>query len=286
MTIMRGIGNIFLVIVLPLLLGWIISIYAMPKPAVGVIRLNGDIWAGSAELLKVQIEEARKDPNIRAIVVQIASGGGEVVASQTMYFELQNLRKEMPVVGSIDVVAASGAYYAAMAVDPIFAKPSSIIGNVGVWSFAPPDLAINDVILASGPFKLTASSRDDFVHEIDLIKQEFLETVYSQRADRLNLTRAELSQGLAYKGRQAQLLGMIDELGSQTDAIEYAAAAAGLRTYDVVDLQVRAIETILERGFFISDFEEWDGAADPVTGKRKLDPGIYLLYDVRLRGAQ
>jgi protease-4 len=253
-----------------------------PQPAVGIIRVTVDIWAGSAELIQAQIREARQDPCIKAVIVQFDSPGGEVVASQTLYLELQNLRREMPVVGSIDSMAASGAYYAAMATDPIYAKPSSAIGNVGVWAFIPDDMAVNDVILTSGPFKLTGSNRDEFLRELEGIKQEFLATVFSQRGDHLTLSPAELSQGLLYPGREAVHLGLIDHIGSQTEAIATAAEQAGIAHYEVVDLEARVIEDWFGDDLFWG--EPWPGATDPVTGERSLPYGIYLLYEARLRG--
>ena len=181
---------------------WWLPQTLVPQPAVGIIRVNTDIWTGSVEFIQAQIQAARQDRSIKAVVVRLDSPGGEVVASQTLYLELQDLRREMPVVGSIDGMAASGAYYAAVATDPIYAKPSSGVGNVGVWAFVPDDLAVNDVILASGPFKLTGSNRAEFLRELDGIKQEFLATVFSQRGERLKLSSAELSQGLLYSGRE------------------------------------------------------------------------------------
>lgn len=280
---LKFLTKFFLWVATPLLIGWFLSVYLFPQPVVGIIRLNLPIWSLSTELVMAQIEEAREDDSIKAVVVQIESGGGEVVASQTLYLEFLKLRQEMPVVGSIDAVAASGAYYAAMGTDPIYAKPSSTVGNVGVWSYAPPDLAVNDVILASGPFKLTASNRDEFLRELEGIKQEFLATVFSQRGGRLNLSPAELSQGLAYPGREAYRLGLVDYIGSQSEAIATAAEQAGIENYEVVDLQARVFDDFLANNPFIA--EPWYGAPDPVTGVRNLPPDIYLLYDKQLRGA-
>jgi protease-4 len=278
----RFLANLLLWVAAPLLIGWGLAQYFFPQPAVGLIRLNTPIWTLSADLIMAQIEEAREDRSIKAVVVQFNSGGGEVVASQTLYLELQKLRREMPVVGSIDAVAASGAYYAAMATDPIYAKPSSTVGNVGVWAFSPPDLAVNDVVLASGPFKLTASNRAEFLRELEGIKQEFLATVFNHRGQHLKLSPAELSQGLAYPGREAARLGLIDHVGSQSEAIATAAEQAGIVNYEVVDLQARVFDEFLANNpLFV---ESWSGAADAVTGQRNLPPGIYLLYDNQLRG--
>jgi protease-4 len=278
----RALGSILLWVVAPLLVGAWLAQNAIPQPAVGIIRLNTDIWAGSAQFVMMQVEEARRDPNIQAVVFQMDSPGGEVAATQTLYLELQSLRREMPVVGSIDGMAASGAYYISLATDPVYAKPSSSVGNVGVWGFIPPDVGVNEVILASGPFKLTASNRAEFLRSIEGMKLEFLETVFSQRGERLTISRADLSQGLIYPGRDSLRLGLVDHLGSQTEAVRAAAELAGIAHYEVIDLEERIIAQLTEEN--ASLLELWVGAADPVTGRRILPPGAYLLYDIRLGG--
>ncbi len=95
------------------LIVWLVLYWPPPRSTpqleVGIIRINTSIWSVGAELVQAQIEEAREDDSIKAVVVQLDSPGGEVVASQTLYLELQKLRREMPVVGSRDSLAASGA---------------------------------------------------------------------------------------------------------------------------------------------------------------------------------
>ncbi len=281
----RSLGSLLVWGVAPLAVGLWLAQILVSQPAVGIIRLPGDIWAGSAEFVRAQIQEARDDPAIKAVIFQLDSPGGEVVASQDIYLELQNLRREIPVVGSIDAMAASGGYWVALATDPIYAKPSSVIGNVGAFTFIPLDLSVNDVVLASGPFKLSASNREQVVREVEGIKQEYLATITSQRGERLNIAPTELSQGLVYQGREALRLGLIDHLGGQSEAIAMAAEQAGIERYQVVDLQERAIAQ------FLSDQDDqvslwqskvWVGAANPLTGERLLPPGLYLLYNVQL----
>jgi len=278
---LRILINLLLCVALPLAGGFFLSRQVIPVPAVGIIRLNVEIYGFSAEYLNQQISEARADPRIKAVVVQIDSPGGEVTATQTIFLELQKLRREMPVVGSIDSIAASGAFYAAMATDPVYAKPSSTVGNVGVWGYFPSEIGVNDVVLASGPFKLTASNTAEFLRGIESIKQEFIATVISQRGSRLKITDVDLAQGLAYSGRDSLALGLVDVLGSQTEAIEKAAMLAGIANYEVVDLEVLVINRYYsELNPLISN--PWIAKADTLTGQRDLPPGAYLLYDARL----
>ena len=278
----RTLGSVLLWGLAPLLVGLWLAQFLVPQPAVGVIRLNSDIYVESVDFTLSQVSEALSDPTIRAVVVQLNSPGGEVAASQQLYLEFQNLRRQMPVVGSIDGMAASGAFYVAMGTDPIYGKPSSTVGNVGVWGFIPPDVDVTEVILASGPFKLTASNRDEFLRSIEAIRQEFVETVFSQRAERINISRVELSYGLAYSGRDAQRLGLIDHLGAEREAVDTAASQAGIAHYRVVDLAARVAAQLYEAD---EEVEPWVGAADPLTGRRVLPPGAYLLHDIQLGGA-
>lgn len=291
-TFLKKLAKVLLWVVLPILLlvgVWLLARTLMPQPAVGIIRLDVEIWSLSAEYIRYQIQAAHEDSRIKAVVLLLDTPGGEVVATQNIYLELQELRQEMPVVGSIDTVAASGGYYAAMAADPIYARPSSSVGNVGVWAIVPDDLAVNDEIIASGPFKLTGSNREEFMRELEGIKQEFLNTVSSQRGERLKITPEELSQGLIYSGRAAARLGLIDQVGSNGEAIAEAARQAHITSYTTIDLSVLALERMYEDYYGYGRSEEpemeaWIGAADPLTGERTLPYGIYLLYDARLRG--
>ncbi len=313
-TALRMLGGLLLWLAVPLAAGIWLAARFLPQPAVGLVYLETDIWYGSAEFFKLQLAEIALDDSIKAVVVVIDSPGGEVAPTQDMYYELLSLRQQMPVVGSINGVAASGGYYLALATDPIFAKPNSTIGNVGVWGFAPPELTITEVILASGPFKLTATNTEEFTREIEGMKQEFLNTVLAARGeDRLTISLADLSQGLAYPGRTALEYGLIDNIGSRADAIARAAELAGIANYRTIDLQDIVIDKLLEEygesirpGYdpgplLAADPGEtagvhagpvpipwyllpWSAAPDPLTGQRQLPPGIYLLYDMRLGG--
>jgi len=300
-----------------LALGVWLSTLTVPRPAVGLIRLETDIWSLSAWLVKQEIIEARNDPRVKAIVLIIDSPGGEVAPTQDMFLEVLSLRREMPVVGSINGLAASGGYYLSLATDPIYAKPSSTVGNIGVWGFVPSQIGVNEQVLASGPFKLTASNPETFLRDIEGIKQEFIRTTQAQRGDRLTITGTEISQGLAYPGREALQYGLIDALASQADAEAEAARLAGIANYDVLDLEKIVVDRLLaeensgstqgappglippangENTFSDESqpaltgaakdplwfFQPWLGAADPLTGQRTLPPGIYLLYDVRV----
>ncbi len=284
-TFFRKFGRGVLVVIVGIALiglAWWLSGRLVPQPAIGIMNVSGSIWTGSLEWFRVQMDIARDDPQIRALVVQIDSPGGSVASTQALYLELLELRRTMPVVVSIDSVAASGGYYAAMAGDPIYAKPSSSVGNVGAWAQIPPESSVNDNILQTGPFKLTGSNRTEFERSLQAVKAEFLATVLTQRGDRLQVSPAEISQGLIYDGREAAALGLIDAIGSRSEALAVAVEQAGLTRYEVVDLGEQAFEEM--------DLSETEVSAlkTSLTFTEAISQTyeIFLLYDPRLGGVK
>lgn len=73
-TFLKKLGKFLLWVVPPtclLVVVWVLAYFLMPQPAVGIIRLDTDIWSGSAQLVQYQIEAARKDSRVKAVVVQL-----------------------------------------------------------------------------------------------------------------------------------------------------------------------------------------------------------------------
>ena len=79
--------------ILPALVIGILLSLLIPKPVIGVIRLNDAIYAATAKDLIAQIDYARDDPNIKAVVLILDSPGGTVVDTEAVYLELARLRK-------------------------------------------------------------------------------------------------------------------------------------------------------------------------------------------------
>ncbi|HXY76060.1 MAG TPA: signal peptide peptidase SppA, partial [Steroidobacteraceae bacterium] len=101
------------------------------KPRVGVIVAEGEILEGDqppgtigGESTARLIREARREKDIKAVVLRVDSPGGDVLASEDIYRELQALRKAgKPVIVSMSGYAASGGYYISVPADEIFASP-------------------------------------------------------------------------------------------------------------------------------------------------------------------
>jgi protease IV len=258
-------------IALPLLLG-VFAASAIPKPVVGIIRLQDAIYSSTANDLLAQIEYARKHPEVKAVVLVLNSPGGTVVDTEAVYLELERLRDEKPVIASVNGMAASGAYYLAVGTDYIYAKPTSEVGNVGVIGYLPPAPFIYEDVISTGPYKLWGSPRDTYLREIEMIKDIFYDAVKLGRGAALKVGPEVVLRGQLWTGAEAVDMGIIDEIGTESDAVAKAAQMAHLWKYGSADLyKLAGLEPTLTSLFFQTDSE---GLTLPYPSQ----PGLYLLF--------
>jgi protease IV len=259
---------------LPLVAGVLIAAL-IPQPVVGLINLNTSIDAYSAKDLIAQIDYARTHPEVRAVVLILDSPGGTVADTEAVYFEILKLRKSKPVVASINSMAASGAYYLTVGTDYAFAKPTSEVGNIGVIGYLPPVPTIFEGIISTGPYKLWGTPRDTYVRQIEMIKQGFYNAVKAGRGDRLKAGPDIVLSGQIWPGSEAQQLGLIDELGAQSDAIEKAASLGHISNFKIKNLDALALSlpptTTPTSQFFAT-------SSTGTTLPYPKEPGVYMLY--------
>ncbi len=224
---------------------------------IGVIYLTGSITgtsdntsdnADSLTLINL-FDEAADDDSIKAVVLRIDSGGGEVNASEDIRRSVERLSKKIgkPVVVSMGSIAASGAYWIASSADYIFCSPYTITGSIGVFAVSPSiQKAVQDYfgihvdgVSAIGrmPYSIFRNPTDEERTQSELEVMHtysiFLDKV-TQGRNLPHATVEELAQGKIYSGTQAKDLQLADELGGFTDAVNYAATKAGIKeTYSL-----------------------------------------------------
>ncbi len=263
--------TILLWIALPLIIGILIAA-AVPRPVIGMIYLDAQIDSISARTLIDQIDFARSDPNVKAVVFVINSPGGTVADTESVYQELLSLRKTKPVVVSIGAMAASGAYYLSSGADYIIADPTSEVGNIGVIGYLPDSPSIFETTVSTGPYKLWGEPRDTFLREMEMIKQGFYEAVKLGRGSRLKIGPEVVLTGRIWPGNEALRAGLIDALGSQSDAVDKAGHLANIANYKAVDvLQLGGFGITIPADFFYT-------TQAGVTTAYPNEPGLYLLY--------
>lgn len=198
--------------------------------------------SGGTDQLIRQLHQARDDDEVRAVVLRINSPGGSAPAAQEVGEELIKLRDSGKiVVTSMGDMAASGGYWLAACSDRIYANPTTLTGSIGVyipyanWEELFKKVGIQQEKIKSGPHKdilspdrpMTAEERQMVQQMVDDIYGQFIQVVAEGRSMTPERVR-QLADGRVYTGSQAKELGLVDELGNLYDAIDGAAAMAGL----------------------------------------------------------
>lgn len=227
------------VLVVCLVAGVFWARWSAPEPLVAVVHFDAFIDTNSAGALNDVLEAARRDPRIAGVVLGIDSPGGVVGSIESIYYTMLRLRAEKPIVVYVDSLAVSGGYYMAAASNAVYAAPSADIGNIGTRGPRPGDPFLSPDELSTGPYKLSGGSRFDAIYQIDLATEAFANNVMAQRLNApnpLTLDKQTIREARVYLGSEAVAVGLVDYLGSRSDAILATADLAQLSSYQVVDL--------------------------------------------------
>ncbi len=207
-------------------------------------NLNGS--TGSATLVH-QLQQARHDPDIKAVVLRIDSPGGSLLASELIREEIEVLKESgKPVIASMGAVAASGGYWIAAPADEIWAQPTTITGSIGVIAIYPTfDKTLDAIGIHVDGVGTTPLSGDFTLGRplsplaVDLFQQS-VENSYAQFVNMVAEYRGldpeavdAIGQGRVWSGVAAHGFGLVDSLGTVDDAIEAAAMRADLSDYRV-----------------------------------------------------
>ncbi len=222
---------------------------------IAIVYAQGEIASGEGDLTTIgelsmrrSLQEARKDDDIKAIVLRINSPGGNALTSDLIWREIEVTKKIKPVVVSMGNYAASGGYYIACNANKIFAEPSTITGSIGVFGTLPNftqaanKFGINTVQVKTHE---NASEYSPFVPLDEKFKGftlESVEHIYDVFVNRVATGRKmtfaavdSLAQGRVWSGTDAKRIGLVDQLGTMNDAIKYAASLTKIEKFSTVE---------------------------------------------------
>jgi len=210
---------------------------------IAVIVAEGDIVGGdvdgalSSDKFAKEIRKARKDENIKAIVLRVNSPGGSIVASDVIWREMTEAKKAKPLIVSMGEVAASGGYYISAPADTIVAQPNTITGSIGIFGlwFNVQEL-LNDKLgvttdgVSTGQLsdfmnptrELTEVERTIIQSSIEEGYETFISRVAEGRGMHPDSVK-KVASGRVWTGTQAKERGLVDVLGGLNTAIEIAA---------------------------------------------------------------
>ena len=109
-----------------------------------------------------QLRLAEKDPEVKAVLLKVASPGGTVTASDLLYHEIMAFkeRKKAKIIVMMMSTAASGGYYVSLPADVIYAHPTTITGSIGVIFLRPTVTTLMDKVGVTVEINKTGKNKD------------------------------------------------------------------------------------------------------------------------------
>lgn len=235
------------------------EIQKISKNKIAVIYAEGNIVLGEEKgnfgqsitpnKIILELERARKDKNIKGIVLRINSPGGSALASNIINRKIKEVGKEKPVYVSIGGVAASGGYYIAVAGDKIYAEKESLTGSIGVVSLIPNfkellgKIDVNVEVVKKGEYSDLFSLSKEFTEKDEekiyasslKVYSEFLDVVAQGRKLDRNYVHS-IAQGKVWLGEEGKELGLVDGIGGLETTISSLAKDLDLVDYMSVEI--------------------------------------------------
>lgn len=245
---------ILIILVVLLLFGgisWIVSQTPLGPKNIALIHLEGtigeDSGACNSEGLLSLLNEAEQDSSVAAVVLRVDSGGGYSAEGEEMAKYVKDFSK--PLVVSSGSTNASAAYFISSQADYIYANASSSVGSIGTiiqlmdYSELLDMLGIDAVSIESslnkdssyGTRPLTDEEIAHYQNQVNQINQVFINAVSEGRNMSVDDVK-KLATGLTFTGSDGVQNGLIDEIGTLSDACDKAASLAGLSHYGIVSL--------------------------------------------------
>ena len=218
---------------------------------IAIIYAQGEILGGEGDVtvigegsMRRSLQEARKNKDVKAIVLRIDSPGGSALTSELIWREIELTKKNKPVVVSMGNYAASGGYYIACNANKIFAESNTITGSIGVFGVLPNftplanKLGINTEQVKTHNNSANYSPFVPVDEKFKAVTLESVEHVYNTFVSRVaqgrKMTFAQvdtIAQGRVWSGSEALKIGLVDKIGGLKDAIAEAAKIAKVKSY-------------------------------------------------------
>eukprot|EP00002_Diphylleia_rotans_P012951 TRINITY_DN2527_c0_g1_i1.p1 TRINITY_DN2527_c0_g1~~TRINITY_DN2527_c0_g1_i1.p1 ORF type:complete len:273 (-),score=72.43 TRINITY_DN2527_c0_g1_i1:126-944(-) len=188
-------------------------------------------------------KKASEDEKIKAIVLRVDSPGGDYVASDIIWKEIQQtVARGKPVIVSMGDVTASGGYFISTHASKIVAQPATVTGSIGIFfgkfnlseflgqygiDYDTISLGENATI-GSGVSDWTKKQQEYVKLFVDYAYQDFINRVAEGRKLSPEFVREKCAKGRVYLGQEAKELGLVDELGGLKEALLLACKEANL----------------------------------------------------------
>lgn len=208
----------------------------------GAIVVSGDKNGINSSELVPEILDLAKDDEIKGLVLRVNSPGGSAYASEQIWEALEQFKKTgKPFAVSMGDYAASGGYYISCGADRIFAEPTTLTGSIGIYAMVPcmsglltDKLGVNfDFVKTNANTDistvkpLTEFQKASFQKNVNAGYELFTSRCAVGRKMNINKLKS-IAEGRVWDGMEAKKIGLVDEFGNVTDAVNWVATQAGI----------------------------------------------------------
>ena len=226
--------------------GNVIAVYYAYGEIDGGSSASTDEGINSEKVIK-DLRKLKDNENVKAVVLRVNSPGGSAYGSEQIWYAVNQLKKEKPVIVSMGDYAASGGYYISCNAETIVAEPTTLTGSIGIFGMMPnakgltEKLGVSFDVVKTNPYadfgNLTRPMNDGEKGLMQMYVNNGYELFLTRCSDGRGISMEELdkiAQGRVWTGSTAKELGLVDELGGLDKALEIAIAKAGVDAYTVM----------------------------------------------------
>ena len=214
---------------------------------IAVVYADGEIIDGedksnvAGDRFASVLAKVRADSTVKAVVFRVNSPGGSVLASEKIKAEVELLREQKPVVASYGDYAASGGYWISNSCDKIFSNETTLTGSIGVFSMIPEFSKVMKDVVHVNMVSVSSNKHTDMyslMRPFDDAERDYMQASVENIYDKFVNIVAEgrelesdyvdsIAQGRVWAGSDALKIGLVDEIGTLEDAINYASSLVG-----------------------------------------------------------
>ena len=224
------------------------------KNKIAVVYASGAIDSGNnneenidSEKLSATLRSIAKDENIKAVVLRVNSPGGSAFGSEQIWYALNKVKANKPLIVSMGGYAASGGYYISCIADTIVAQPNTITGSIGIFGLIPNAQGlVNKLGLSFDGVKtnemsnfgelfrpMSEQERSLMQGKVNRGYELFVKRCADGRSMSIDAIKS-IAEGRVWTGEQALENGLVDTLGNLNDALAIAIEKSGVEEYEVV----------------------------------------------------
>lgn len=212
---------------------------------VAIINITGSLVAGQTgswgayfgvigyEDIKAAVMWAASRPEVKSLVYNIDSGGGDVAGVNGTAEFISKMSTVKPSVTFTDGYLASAAAWIGTATNYVVASDTSLVGSVGILTVHADrskffeENGIKYTVTRAGEEKalanpyepLTDKAKANLQSRVDALYDVFINRMALQRGVTKDVADSKFGQGREFIGKQAMSAGLVDKIGTLEDAI-------------------------------------------------------------------